>query len=342
MFCTTCGTQLAPDAKFCKRCGAKAAAPQQPAPNQAPAETASAAPQEPTVVFEPVGPAPSPEAAGQDLPASPVSEPDEPTRIIPLAPEPTSTPVQRETFQPDRSLPPNPDLDRRPTTPPPQPTPAPAPAQPAPRKAKKWPFVLCLTLCLCLVIAGVIFVVWQRHSHQTEIQELEQRLDESETARNTAEDAAEQARQEAEQAWQTAEDIASTVEQPSTQQTEDDGDWEDACEHTFEQYIYGLTDAINQGDFSLVSHVFVPGSEIYTMQQSLVDNLCAKGTQESVIRFDAEFYQTDSTHAVAESDEYIGVTQADGSYDEVHQQFYYYFQQQDDGSWLLYNMERMD
>ena len=78
------------------------------------------------------------------------------------------------------------------------------------------------------------------------------------------------------------------------------------------------------------------------MQRDLVDDLSAQGTKEEVIRFDAEYYQTDSTHAVAESDETIGVTQSDGTYSEVHQQFYYYFQQQDDGSWLLYNMERMD
>ena len=103
-------------------------------------------------------------------------------------------------------------------------------------------------------------------------------------------------------------------------------------------YIYGLNDAINSGSFDYVSSTLLPGSAAYTEQQQLVSKLYEQGITENVISFETKSEQQDGKTAVLVTDEKIGVSYADGSYQVVEQSYAYHMQLQSDGSWLIDTM----
>ncbi len=114
--------------------------------------------------------------------------------------------------------------------------------------------------------------------------------------------------------------------------------WEQETLDLLYDYVYGLNDAINAGDFSLVSSVFVPGSEIYNNQRKLVQSLSSRGITENVISLDMlDHTLVDDTHATVTSYEVIGVSYADGSYKQVTQSYTYYMQKQS-ATWKMYDM----
>lgn len=107
-------------------------------------------------------------------------------------------------------------------------------------------------------------------------------------------------------------------------------------------YVYGLTDAINTGDFSYVSPVLLPGSQIDTDQRALVQSLYGRGITEEVIECSlTDYFFEDDMHGAITSYELIGVTKADGSYKEVEQSYTYFVQKQADGSWMMYDMNEV-
>jgi len=101
--------------------------------------------------------------------------------------------------------------------------------------------------------------------------------------------------------------------------------WEQETLDLLHDYVYGLNDAINAGDFSLVSLVFVPGNEIYNNQKRLVQSLYDRGIEEKVISLDMlDQTLVNDTHATVTSYEVIGVDYADGTYKQVTQSYTYY------------------
>ncbi|MDY3617783.1 zinc ribbon domain-containing protein [Agathobaculum sp.] len=137
----------------------------------------------------------------------------------------------------------------------------------------------------------------------------------------------------------TQKNAASTPSRPAYESLSSYEQWEAATFQTFSGYIYGLTEAINYQDFSLVSHVFVKGSQIYQDQKALVSSLSEQGITEEVLAYDTIDQTLNGDTAVLISDELIGVTYADGTYKEVHQSYAYYMRIQDSDIWLMYDMK---
>lgn len=104
----------------------------------------------------------------------------------------------------------------------------------------------------------------------------------------------------------------------------------------FENYLFGLITAINNGDFSAVSSTMVPGSSIYNQQKKLVDNLHGRGIRESV-----ETYYVESSERITDTCwhlsmyESISVLYSDGTSKLVEQHFTYVMEQQANGAWLV-------
>ncbi|MCQ5128039.1 hypothetical protein NE562_00080 [Butyricicoccus faecihominis] len=118
-----------------------------------------------------------------------------------------------------------------------------------------------------------------------------------------------------------------------------DSDWEQKTTEVLNSYVYGLNDAINTCDFSIVEPTFENDSIIYHDQKNLVYNLVEQGIKEKVVSLSViNSWLNDDGTAVVVSKELIGVTYADGNYEEVPQSYAYYMRIQSDGSWLLYQM----
>ncbi len=118
--------------------------------------------------------------------------------------------------------------------------------------------------------------------------------------------------------------------------------WGQIANDVLSNYVYGLTNAINNGDFSYVSDVFVPGSAIYNEQSGLVQSLSNQGYEEEVI----DFYivssnMQDANYGTVTSYEEIGVYTPSGDYKVVEQSYTYYLERQSDGGWLMYKMEEV-
>jgi len=118
--------------------------------------------------------------------------------------------------------------------------------------------------------------------------------------------------------------------------------WDSKIYEALCNYIYGLTRAINTGDFSYVSPVFVGGSQIYNDQLKLVNSLGSQGITEEVIDFSMTSYSNlGDGYGTVTSDETIRVHKADDTSKDVHQKYTYYLKQQADSSWLMYDMKEV-
>lgn len=127
-----------------------------------------------------------------------------------------------------------------------------------------------------------------------------------------------------------------SVEYKNTEQI-DSGFLSDPMD-TLSYYMHGLTDAINYGDFDNVSYTLLYESTAYNEQQQLVNNLHSQNITENVISFECKLQQQDKNTAVCISDELIGVTYGDGSYQTIEQSYAYHMQLQSDGKWLIDSM----
>lgn len=112
----------------------------------------------------------------------------------------------------------------------------------------------------------------------------------------------------------------------------------EAIANTLHDYIYGLNDAINLGEFEFAAKTLLNGSAAYTEQKALVEKLHEQGITENVIEFAIKSQQVDGNTATVITDELIGVHFQDGSSKEVSQSYAYHMQLQSDGTWLIDSM----
>lgn len=111
----------------------------------------------------------------------------------------------------------------------------------------------------------------------------------------------------------------------------------------YDDYYYGLCDAISWGDFEWIAQLMLPGSPIYQQQQTLIQNLSSRGISESPIKSEVfQEHMSDLYHYEVSANEIISVMYADGTSKEVAQSYTYILQRADlNSEWLLIDMVEM-
>lgn len=181
----------------------------------------------------------------------------------------------------------------------------------------------------------------EQEQRAAEVQKAEAEAQKAKAEAEAQKAAAEKAKAEAEKAKAEAEKAqqeALTWAQDWDYYYDDDWIW-DSMSDTFDDYVYGFTAAVNNGNFSYLSPYLVPESSIYNDQKRVVASLADQGIQEQVIRADIdEAWMESDDVAVVVSDELIGVTYGDGTYKEIAQSYAYYMSWQSDGCFRMYQM----
>ena len=374
MFCMNCGKELEPGSVFCLYCGAKQeqepeARPIDEAPPQAQAFAMRAAAEKAEEKDARITDGTSsvkPETVEKAPPVSPPSAVSQVERA-------DESPVFRDMSQAENRV----EAEAPPTEPPFTPpeahigtarsstwqTPAPesvilsAPASPRKTSTGK---IAAIVAAVFVLLAGCAFggwrVVQQRHEQelqaaqeqaaqaQLEAEQAQQAVEAAQAEQEKAKADAEQAQKDAEAAKQEADKAKADAATQAASNSEfqrpryESNQWKTATAQLFSEYMYGLTEAINYQDFSLVSSCFVHNSQIYKDQKTLVDSLGRQDITEEVITYEITSQTLDDDKAALISDETIGVTYGDGSYKEVRQSYKYLMSIQSNGNWLMYDM----
>ncbi|MFS0783781.1 zinc ribbon domain-containing protein [Bacillus sp. 1P06AnD] len=108
----------------------------------------------------------------------------------------------------------------------------------------------------------------------------------------------------------------------------------DAISSLIDGYTSSLIDAINYDDFSYVSSYLKEGSELYGMQEKLVDTLNANGTTEEKISCDIKGYSIDGNKASITTYEKVKIDYSNGK-SETKEYTWMYGAEKTDSGFLL-------
>ncbi len=99
----------------------------------------------------------------------------------------------------------------------------------------------------------------------------------------------------------------------SDETKEESDNTEEALKKVYDNYLDGLIDAINNGDYSEVEPFIKPGSELETAQRDLVNRLSEKNIVEELQGSSFEGYESDGSDYILNTSETIKINYQDGT-----------------------------